>query len=172
MKIQEWLHQRGIAFNVRHLALAETPLRFAERHGIPALAVVKTAFLRVDGRPWLVVMPADRAIAPERVRNALDANEVVELPMSEVRLYVHGQIDAACAFGARLGLPVLLDEPLTLNDEILVPTGEADLFLEMRLADYLELEQPNVEEIGTPITTPAPVGGETTEFVKDAPPNP
>jgi prolyl-tRNA editing enzyme YbaK/EbsC (Cys-tRNA(Pro) deacylase) len=164
------LRDRGILFNERYFLLGDTAEDFANDHQLTSLQVVRTAFFSVDGKPWLVVTPADRAIEPARVAKALGAKQVTELPIAEVRRYVPEpqRIDTACAFGSRLNLPMLLDEPLTLNADIVVPTGERNRFLEMRLADYLELEQPNIAPIAHRIHV-APIDRERSAEVPPEP---
>lgn len=163
--VLNYLREHGIVFRLRRHGRAQTAIGIARRLGLDANQVARTIVLDVDGRPWIALVTAQNRVSPERVAQELDARRVEELDLFTLdTLFMDSRSGAEPPFGRMFGLPVVMDEILADQSEFIVRSGSYDDSIQMRVADFLELEQPNVASINA-LQGGLPVG---IEYVEEA----
>lgn len=146
--VLRYLQQRGYSFNERAHETAYTAAGIAEQFQLPDTDVAETVLLRVDGKPWLALIPAGWELDFDSVASELNA-ETIE-PLGENRadlLFMGTDAGAEAAFGGLYGIPVIMDEALTRSEAIIVRSGSVNASLEIRTVQYLDREQPNIASI-------------------------
>ena len=163
------LADRGISARLVTHRVAQTDEELASALDLSRAVVGQTYLLSVDGRAWLGLVPAGMRPDYDRLKEALGAQNVCELDDGrDDVLFDDVQPGAEPPFGSlRDGLPLVVDESLADQDEIVVRSGAYDRSLEVRVADLLEVEQPNVAPISTAAEEPGfPTFGVTGEEVR------
>lgn len=112
--------------------------------------VAKTVMIEADGDIWVAVLPAPERIDLDEIAELLGADEVRMLEEREFAERFKGcEPGAAPPFGRLFGLPVVVDECLGDEDEIVVRGGSHQDAIEMSYADFVALEQPTIGSIHT-----------------------
>lgn len=107
--------------------------------------VAKSVIVMADRQPWIFVVPAAGTVDLERVRELLGvrvARLATEQEFSE--LFPDCELGAEPPFGELYGMPVAVDETLSLTEHLLFRAGSHEEALEMRFQDFATLEWPLV----------------------------
>jgi Ala-tRNA(Pro) deacylase len=100
----------------------------------------------------MVVLPADRRVDLRKVAAVLATEELRLAQESEFRdRFPACEVGAMPPFGNLFGLPVLVDELLAENDEIVFNAGTHTLTAKLRVADFRRLVQPRIASLSQPI---------------------
>lgn len=148
--VLEYLRSRSYSFNERPHETAFTAAGVAQQFKLPTTDVAETVLLRVDGKPWLALIPAGWRVDFEQVAAGLDASTVEALGENPTDvLFMDAEPGAEPPFGGLYGIPVIMDEALTRSEAIIVRSGSLETSLEIRTAEYRDREQPNITSIST-----------------------
>lgn len=145
MKVQEFLANRGIAFEVLPHDPTFSAQRMAEAVHVRGDNVAKTVLLKADGKYVLAVLPATHQIYLDMARDALEARSLRladEQDMAEV--FADCEVGAVPPFGSQYGLTTLVDAALTEDDEIVFEGNAHREAIRMKYRHFEELEQPRV----------------------------
>ena len=116
----------------------------AETH-VPGKALAKTVMIKVDGVMKMAVLPAAYKVDLERLKEAVGASTVALATEAEFKgLFPDCEIGAMPPFGNLYGLPVLLAETLTENEEIAFNAGSHTEVVKLAFADFERLVKPTV----------------------------
>ncbi|MFA6148539.1 MAG: YbaK/EbsC family protein [bacterium] len=107
--------------------------------------LAKSVAVNVDGKVYMVVIPATEQINLQHLEHYLGAENVRLATEEECRPIIPDcDEDAMPIFGSLYGLPVLVAHELTDNEEIAFPVGSSRDLVRLRLIDYLITEKPCV----------------------------
>lgn len=107
--------------------------------------LAKSVAVNVDGRIFMVVIPAKERIDLPHLRKYLGADDVRLATEMEYRPFFYDcEAGAMPIFGSLYGVPVLVAHELTDNEEIAFPAGTQHDVIRLRLRDYLVTEKPCV----------------------------
>jgi Ala-tRNA(Pro) deacylase len=145
LTIQEFLRRGNVAYTVFQHAPAFTAQEEAAVTHVPGRNWAKPVVCFVDGQPVQAVVPADREVDLERLRDVANAFEARLADEAELRwLYPDCELGAMPPFGPLYKQTVYVDETLTLDEEIVFNAGTHADAICMRYADFAELARPVV----------------------------
>lgn len=138
------LEQRKIphevfAFDERIRSAAEV----ARETGMPAVSVLKTLVVELDpprGKPYLVMVPADREIELKALARSLGVKALRMASHSDAERHTGlkvGGISALALLGK--GFRVLIDEDAAALDHVLVSAGQRGFDVRLAVPDLLVL---------------------------------
>jgi Ala-tRNA(Pro) deacylase len=143
MKIDEMLTNRHVPFQTIHHAPAFTANRMAETLHVSGHEVAKPVLLRTGRGYVLVVVPANRQVDMQRIREWL-GNVPVEMASEDEmdHLFPNCERGAIPPFGSVYHLHTLVDDALAEDKEIVFQTETHDEAIRMTYHDYEGVEHP------------------------------
>jgi Ala-tRNA(Pro) deacylase len=150
--ISRYLEQHGVPFSVVEHSVAYTAQEEAAAVHVPGREWAKAVVCIIDDQPTLAVLPADRRVDLDRLREACGARSARLAREAEFRpLYSDCEIGAMPPFGPLYRQPVVVERSLTSDPEILFNGGSHHDAIRMRYRDFEALVQPTVADFGMPI---------------------
>ncbi|MBW3542656.1 MAG: YbaK/EbsC family protein [Planctomycetes bacterium] len=145
MRIEEFLREQKVPFDVLHHRTTYTAQDTAHSLHVPGDNLAKTVVLNVDGEHVLAVLPATHAIDFDSLRQALSARSVELAPEDELStLFDDCELGAVPPFGSQYGLPTLVDKPLCEDEHIVFDGNTHGEAIYMRYHDFEKIEHPRV----------------------------
>ncbi|QSQ20196.1 YbaK/EbsC family protein [Pyxidicoccus parkwayensis] len=143
--IQHYLRRNRVRFERYWHAHAVTAQELAQALHVSGWRVAKSVIVLADRQPWIVVVPAAGTVDLQQVRDIIGARSVRLATEAEFsRFFPDCELGAEPPFGELYGLPVAVDESLSLTDHLLFRAGSHEEALEMRFQDFATLEWPLV----------------------------
>jgi Ala-tRNA(Pro) deacylase len=148
MNVESFLRSRGVDFDVLPHRTEFTASRTAQALHVPGAHFAKTVVLKVDNRPVLAVVPANRHVDIDSVRRELHA-QTVQLAREEEfsRLFPDCELGAVPPFGSEYNMQTILDDDFAPNEHIVFEGNTHNRAIYMRYDDYTEIEHPHVAHI-------------------------
>lgn len=143
--LKEFLDKEQIKYvSIMH-STAYTAQEVAASAHITGKELAKTVIVELDGQMAMAVLPADRKIVLQDLREVTGSDEVKFASEDEFReKFPECETGAMPPFGNLYGMDVYLAESLTHNDEIAFNAGSHTEVIRMSLADFERLVQPKV----------------------------
>ncbi|MCP3104737.1 YbaK/EbsC family protein [Myxococcus sp. K15C18031901] len=143
--IQQYLrHNRVLSERYWH-PRAVSAQELAQVLHVSGWRVAKSVIVMADRQPWIVVVPAASTVDLTRLREMLGARRVRLATEQEFSArFPDCEVGAEPPFGELYGLPVAVDESLSLAEHVLFRAGSHEEALEMRFQDFATLEWPLV----------------------------
>jgi Ala-tRNA(Pro) deacylase len=149
--ISRFLERHGVDFSVVEHSVAYTAQEEAAATHVPAREWAKAVVCMVDDQPTIAVLPADRLVDLDRLREACGARSVRLASEDEIRpLYSDCELGAMPPFGPLYKQPVVVDKSLTSDPEISFNAGSHREAIRMRYRDFEELVKPTVANFAIP----------------------
>ncbi|NMO22221.1 YbaK/EbsC family protein [Pyxidicoccus fallax] len=143
--IQHYLRRHGVRFERYWHPRAVTAQELAQALHVSGWRVAKSVIVLADRQPWIFVVPAAGTVDLRRVREILGVRTVRLATEEEFsRRFPDCEVGAEPPFGELYGLPVAVDESLSLTERLLFRAGSHEEALEMRFQDFATLEWPLV----------------------------
>ncbi|TSC34489.1 YbaK/EbsC family protein [Corallococcus sp. Z5C101001] len=143
--IQNYLRRHRVPFERYAHERAVTAMELVGVLNVPGWRVAKSVIVLANRQPWIVVVPALATLDLRLVRDTLDVRTARLAAESEFIDHFPGcEPGAEPPFGELYGLPVALDESLSINERLLFRAGSHEEALEMRFQDFARLEWPLV----------------------------
>lgn len=154
MKLREFLDQEKVPYSVHSHPEAYTALEIAALEHVKGRMLAKVVIVKSGaGDLVMVVLPADRRVDFRKVSAVLGTEELRLAQESEFRdTFPACDVGSMPPFGNLFGLPVLVDELLAENDEIVFNAGSHTFTAKLRFADFRRLVQPQMASLSLPIT--------------------
>lgn len=146
-RIEEYLNQQGVRYEVFHHAPAYTAQRIAQAEHIPGKMQVKAVILRSGDQFYMAVLPAIAQL------DIVAFNKVVGKPCklateAEFKdLFPDCEVGAMPPLGSFYMLPIYADDMLEEDDEIVIQAGTHTESVKMTWDDYLHLQRPRLVQI-------------------------
>jgi len=151
-KLREFLEQEKVAYSVHSHPEAYTALEIAALEHVKGRMLAKVVIVTDAGALLMVVLPADRRVDFRKVAAVLGIEELRLAQESEFRdRFPACEVGAMPPFGNLFGLPVLVDDQLAENDEIVFNAGTHTLTAKLRFADFRRLVQPRIASLSQPM---------------------
>jgi Ala-tRNA(Pro) deacylase len=145
MEVLEYLEQEKTHFRVTVHEPAYTARQLARVENVQPELVAKTVVVEADGKFYICVLPADRLIDFKVLRRCLGAQKAGLASEAEmVGLFGDSEIGAEPPFGAHYNLPVLMDESLSSDKQIVFLAGAHTKSIWMEMGEYLRLVKPRI----------------------------
>lgn len=140
---------------------AVTAQEMAELTHVSGHRVAKAVLVRADGEFVIAVLPASELIDPLKLARELGVTKVELANEAELRACFTGcEVGAEPPFGKLYGLPVVVDEDLITDGEVLVRAGSHTQALRIPFTVFERLEIPKIasfavsqDQAGEPTTT-------------------
>lgn len=143
--IQHYLRRNGVRFERYWHPRAVSAQEVAESLHVSGWRVAKSVIVMADRQPWIVVVPAAGTVNLNQVRDMLGARHVRLATEPEFSGHFPDcEVGAEPPFGELYGLPVAVDESLSLAERLLFRAGSHEESLELRFQDFATLEWPLV----------------------------
>lgn len=148
--VAEFLEQNRISYHCYNHPPAATAQEIAQKAHIPGHQLAKTVILKADGRFVMAVLPADEKVDIEKLRRAMNADELQMARESEFTgLFPWCEPGGEPPFGVMYGMDVYMEQDLVDEDVIAFNAGTHTEVLKMDTSAYRDLVKPNVCKFAT-----------------------
>ncbi len=158
LNVKEYLDSKGVHYEVLHHAHSYGAKGLAESLDVSSAEIAKPVLLRADGgfAYVLAIVPGNTRVDLNKVSQAMQGSHLEVATMEE--------IDRHCPdcdpgilppFGSAYDMETLVDESLTLGDEIVFAANSRLESIRMRYSDFATLEHPLVAKFA--VAEPATV---------------
>jgi len=143
--IKQMLEARGIHFEELHHRTAYTAQEVAGNEHVSGRRVAKVVAAVADGKFVEVILPANRRVDLERLRETLDAREV-RLASEKEMATVFNDVEPGAIPPLRHweNVKVLLDHSMIVDGDILFQAGTHEDAIRLNFRDWYELAHPEV----------------------------
>ncbi len=149
-KLKEFLDRAGIKYVSIVHSPAYTAQEVAASVHITGKEMAKTVIVELDGKMAMAVLPANRKIVLQELREITGSDEVKFASEEEFRQkFPDCETGAMPPFGHLYGMEVYMAESLLGNDEIAFNAGSHTEIIRMPFADFERLAQPKVMSFTT-----------------------
>jgi Ala-tRNA(Pro) deacylase len=151
MNVQQYLQQRGIAFQTLSHSPTYAAQRLAQVVHVPGEEVAKVVLLRADDGFVLAVLPATRSVDLSRLREIVGADRVDLASEPECGSHFPDcELGALPPFGSKYGMRTLVDRSLSEDEEIVFEGNTHHEAIRMKFRAYMELERPRLADFSHP----------------------
>ena len=148
MKLDEYLKEKGVAFQSFEHPPAYTAQEVAAEEHISGNLIAKAVVVNADGNFAVCALPASYKLDMSKVAKVLKVKRVRLADEGEMaELFPDVEVGAEPPMGQLYDLPTLVDRHLADDEEILVQAGTHRQAIRMRYADYETLTKPKVADL-------------------------
>jgi Ala-tRNA(Pro) deacylase len=148
MNVRQYLDQSRKHFDVLPHLDTYSALGMAQAVRVREDEVAKPVILKADGRYIMAVIPACCRIDLEKARDALNARTLELAHESDFgRLFPDCERGARPPFGSQYGMPTMVDETLTRDEQIVFEGNTHRESFRMPYQEFEELERPRMANI-------------------------
>ena len=149
-KLKEFLDQENIKYLSIIHSTAYTAQEVAASAHITGKELAKTVVVELDGRMAMAVLPANRKVVLQDLREVTGSDEVKFASEDEFReKFPACETGAMPPFGNLYGMDVFVAESLAENDEIAFNAGSHTEVIRMAYRDFEHLVRPKVASFTT-----------------------
>jgi len=149
-KLKEFLDREKVKYVSIIHSTAYTAQEVAASAHITGKELAKTVIVELDGKMAMAVLPANRKIVLQDLREVTGCDEVKFASEEEFkRKFPDCETGAMPPFGNLYGMDVYVAEALTRNDEIAFNAGSHTEIIRLRYHDFERLVQPHVVSFTT-----------------------
>jgi Ala-tRNA(Pro) deacylase len=146
-KLEEYLRENEVPFEVQHHPRAITAQEVAATEHVPGRMLAKVVMVVVDGQMMMLSLPAPYQVDLEKVGKVLGAEETRLADEEEFEsTFPDCEVGAMPPFGNLYDLPVYVEEALAEDETIFFRAGTHTDTMSVRYADYEQLVEPTVAE--------------------------
>ena len=138
-RLERWLREAGVAFEILEHAPVRTSEEAARVRGTPLEAGAKALVVRADDRFVHCVLPAHLKADNARLRALLGTRRLRFATPEELQSLTGCAPGAVPPFGNLFGLPVVVDETLCRNERVAFNAGDNAVSITMRCVDLIRL---------------------------------
>jgi len=149
-RLERWLHEAGVAFEVLEHAPVRTSEEAARVRGTRLEQGAKALVVRAGDRFVQCVLPAHLKADNAALRAITGTRKLRFATRDELHELTGCEPGAVPPFGNLFGLPVLLDEALSRNDRVAFNAGSNSLSITMRCDDLIRMSGATVCRFASP----------------------
>ena len=149
-RLEQWLREAGVAFEILEHAPAHTSEEAARARGTRLEQGAKALVVRAEDRFVHCVLPANRRADNAALRAIVGSRKLRFATRDELHDLTGCEPGAVPPFGNLFGLPVLLDEALCLSDRVAFSAGSHARSMTMRCADLVRVSGATVCRFALP----------------------
>jgi Ala-tRNA(Pro) deacylase len=144
-KLRVFLDRNNAQYTHTVHSLAYTAREVASAEHLPAREVAKTVVIHGDTGYHMLVLPANRVVDFQEVRDVLGFAHARMVPETELsRLFPDCELGAMPPFGNLYGMPVYLDSGLAAEETITFNAGTHRDVVHMHTSEFRRLVQPTL----------------------------
>ncbi|MCC6355070.1 MAG: YbaK/EbsC family protein [Verrucomicrobiae bacterium] len=149
-RLRELLDRAGVKYVCISHSPAYTAQEVAASAHIPGWEVAKVVMVKVDGQMAMAVVPANRKVVPQDLREMLGADRVELATEAEFRdRFPDCEIGAMPPFGNLYGMEVFVAPGLAADEEIAFNAGTHTEVIKMPYREFERLVEPKVLSFST-----------------------
>ncbi|HUM03269.1 MAG TPA: YbaK/EbsC family protein [Thermoanaerobaculia bacterium] len=142
-RLVHFLEQQHVPFVTIPHARAYTAQEIAASIHVPGQEVAKTVIVQADGKLYMAVMPATRRADLVELKKALGVKKIRLATEAEFEgIFPECEVGAMPPFGNLYRIPVVVDESLKKDREIVFNAGSHTETVKMGFDEFVELVQP------------------------------
>jgi Ala-tRNA(Pro) deacylase len=142
-KLREFLEAQKVPYSVHSHPEAYTAMEIAALQHVKGRQLAKVVMAHADGRPVMLVLPADHRVDFDKLRGVVGAREVHLAQEAEFgHLFPGCEVGAMPPFGNLYGIPVYADRSLEKDEEIVFNAGAHTLTAKLARRDFVALVEP------------------------------
>ncbi len=142
-KLTHYLEEKHVPFVTIPHARAYTAQEIAASVHVPGQEVAKTVIVKGDEKLYMAVVPATRRIELALLKTALGVKKVRLATEAEFEgVFPECEVGAMPPFGNLYRIPVIVDESLKKDREIVFNAGSHTETVKMAFDEFVELVQP------------------------------
>jgi len=139
----QYLNSNKVEFHVIEHDPAFSAHDVAASTHVPEYQMAKAVVVKIDEHYWMAVLRADQRVNQHLIRRVFGAKHVHLAHEEDLGLlFPDCQIGAMPPFGNLYGLPVLIEEGLAEDDEIVFNACTHTTSIRMRFKDFRRLAKP------------------------------
>lgn len=143
-KLQDYLDDNKVKYQVLTHSIAYTAQEIAALQHVPGRQMAKVVMLKKDGKPFMAVLPATHRVNFSRLQEILGEKVEMETEQEFRDLFPGCETGAEPPFGNLFNLETWVDTSLTKNKEIVFNAGNHRQTVRLAYEDYARLVQPRV----------------------------
>jgi Ala-tRNA(Pro) deacylase len=148
MNVRQYLDQSRKHYDVLMHLETHSAMGMAQAIHIPGDEVAKPVILKADGHYVMVVIPATYRIDLDKAREAFHVRALELAPETDFgRLFPDCERGARPPFGSQYGMPTVVDEALTRDEQIVFEGNSHREAYRMSFEEFDELERPRMADI-------------------------
>ena len=142
--------ERGIPFESLEYDFRQKGSEYAAQAlGVPLDVMLKSLVVRLsDSRFVFVVMPGSRDVSLKELARSAGVKEAQVASERDAQRLTGYLVGGISPFGARVHLPVYVDEGILKHGEIYINGGRRGLILKLRTKDLIGTLDPTVTDLG------------------------
>jgi Ala-tRNA(Pro) deacylase len=149
-KLKEFLDKEGIKYVSIVHSPAYTAQEVAASAHITGRELAKTVIVELDGQMAMAVLPANRKVVLQDLREVTGSDEVKFANEDEFKArFPDCETGAMPPFGNLYGMEVFVAESLIANEEIVFNAGSHTEVIKLAFRDFERLVQPTVMSFTT-----------------------
>ena len=146
-RLEAYLRENKIPFQVVHHPLAYTAQEVAAAEHVPGKLLAKVVIVLADGKMAMLALPAPLRVDLTKAAAALGAKDVRLAHEEEfAAAFPDCEVGAMPPFGNLYDLPVVVDKALSEDEEIVFNAGTHTDTVTLKYADFARLVKPKVAE--------------------------
>jgi Ala-tRNA(Pro) deacylase len=146
-RLQAYLRENRVPFQIRHHPVAYSAREVAASEHVPGKMMAKTVVVFAGGETVMLALPASHRVDVEQAAAALGAKEVRLAHEGELAVYFPDcEVGAMPPFGNLYDVPVWVDRSLAEGEAIVFRAGTHTDTMSLTYGDYARLAEPNVAE--------------------------
>lgn len=149
-KLKQFLDENLVKYVTITHSKAFTAQEVAESAHVSGRAMAKVVILDLDGELAMAVLPADRKVVAQDLRDITGSDHVRFASENRFKnCFPDCEIGAMPPFGNLYGMEVFVAESLGENEEIAFNAGSHEEIIKLKYADFERLVQPMVMSFTT-----------------------
>jgi Ala-tRNA(Pro) deacylase len=149
-KLKQFLDENRVKYVSISHSKAYTAQEVAASAHVPGRAMAKVVIVELDGVMAMAVLPANRKIVLQDMRDVTGSEQVRFAPEQKFQSrFPDCEIGAMPPFGNLYGMEVFVAESLAGNPEIAFNAGSHEEIIKLAYADFARLVEPNVVSFTT-----------------------
>jgi Ala-tRNA(Pro) deacylase len=150
-RIEEYLHNQHVPFQVQQHERSYTAQEIAESEHIPGKMVAKMVMVFADDRMVLLVLPATYVVDFSRAERVVGAKHLRLASEKEfAAAFPDCEVGAMPPFGNLYHLPVYVDRSLAEDETIIFPVGTHTETMSVKYADFQRVASPSIGVFARP----------------------
>ncbi len=148
-RLEQYLRERGVAYESQHHPLTYTAQEVAASEHVPGKELAKTVIARAgDDRLVMLVLPASGTVHLGKLADALGTGRARLAEEWEFGpTFPDCELGAMPPFGNLYGVPVYVDQSLAADERIVFRAGTHTDTMRVAYADFARLVGPTVVDI-------------------------
>jgi len=148
MNVRQYLEQSRKHYDILTHLETHSAMGMAQAIHIPGDEVAKPVILKADGHYVMAVIPATYRIDLNKAREAFHVHALELAPETDFgRLFPDCERGARPPFGSQYGMPTVVDEALTYDEQIVFEGNSHREAYRMSFEEFDELERPRMADI-------------------------